>query len=279
MKDNTGLLKGIFRVFQYFLCLVITVITVYPFLFIVMTSFKTQKEYFGSAWGIPSSFCLDNFRLVLTGDFLRYFLNSIIVCVSAVFLVVVCSTMVSFAISKLRFKGAGLLFAVIMVGMMIPVHTTLIPIYVISKDLDIYNHLIALIGPYVSFSIPISTVIITQFFMDIPHEIEEAAIIDGCGPFSLYGRVIMPLAKPAVSTVVIYDILHTWNEFIYAMTLVDSKERMTLPVGLKNFYGEAAVNIPAIMCAVFISSLPVIIAYFSAQEQISNGLTQGAVKG
>ena len=265
--------------FQYFLCLVITVITVYPFLFIVMTSFKTQKEYFGSAWGIPSSFCLDNFRLVLTGDFLRYFLNSIIVCVSAVFLVVVCSTMVSFAISKLRFKGAGLLFAVIMVGMMIPVHTTLIPIYVISKDLDIYNHLIALIGPYVSFSIPISTVIITQFFRDIPHEIEEAAIIDGCGPFSLYGRVIMPLAKPAVSTGVIYDILHTWNEFIYAMTLVDSKERMTLPVGLKNFYGEAAVNIPAIMCAVFISSLPVIIAYFSAQEQISNGLTQGAVKG
>ena len=255
MKDNTGLLKGIFRVFQYFLCLFITVITVYPFLFIVMTSFKTQKEYFGSAWGIPSSFCLDNFRLVLTGDFLRYFLNSIIVCVSAVFLVVVCSTMVSFAISKL------------------------IPIYVISKDLDIYNHLIALIGPYVSFSIPISTVIITQFFRDIPHEIEEAAIIDGCGPFSLYGRVIMPLAKPAVSTVVIYDILHTWNEFIYAMTLVDSKERMTLPVGLKNFYGEAAVNIPAIMCAVFISSLPVIIAYFSAQEQISNGLTQGAVKG
>ena len=250
MKDNTGLLKGIFRVFQYFLCLVITVITVYPFLFIVMTSFKTQKEYFGSAWGIPSSFCLDNFRLVLTGDFLRYFLNSIIVCVSAVFLVVVCSTMVSFAISKLRFKGAGLLFAVIMVGMMIPVHTTLIPIYVISKDLDIYNHLIALIGPYVSFSIPISTVIITQFFRDIPHEIEEAAIIDGCGPFSLYGRVIMPLAKPAVSTVVIYDILHTWNEFIYAMTLVDSKERMTLPVGLKNFYGEAAVNIPAIMCEI-----------------------------
>ena len=171
MKDNTGLLKGIFRVFQYFLCLVITVITVYPFLFIVMTSFKTQKEYFGSAWGIPSSFCLDNFRLVLTGDFLRYFLNSIIVCVSAVFLVVVCSTMVSFAISKLRFKGAGLLFAVIMVGMMIPVHTTLIPIYVISKDLDIYNHLIALIGPYVSFSIPISTVIITQFFRDIPNDI------------------------------------------------------------------------------------------------------------
>ena len=274
MNGNAGLLKGIFRVFQYFLCLAITVATVYPFIFIVMTSFKTQKEYFGSAWGLPASFCLDNFKLVLTGDFLRYFLNSIIVC-----LVVICSTMVSFAISKLRFKGAELLFAVIMIGMMIPVHTTLIPIYVISKDLNIYNHLIALIGPYVSFSIPISTVIITQFFRDIPHEIEEAAIIDGCGPFSLYGRIIMPLAKPAVSTVIIYDILHTWNEFIYAMTLVDSKDRMTLPVGLKNFYGEAAVNIPAIMCAVFISSLPVIIAYFSAQEQISNGLTQGAVKG
>ena len=149
----------------------------------------------------------------------------------------------------------------------------------IAKDLNIDNHLIALIGPYVSFSSPSSTVIITQFFRDMPHEIEEAAIIDGCGSFSLYGRIIMPLAKPAVSTVVIYDILHTWNEFIYAMTLVDSKNRMTLPVGLKNFYGEAAVNIPAIMCDVFISSLPVIIAYFSAQEQISTGLTKGAVKG
>lgn len=105
MNGNAGLLKGIFRVFQYFLCLAITVVTVYPFIFIVMTSFKTQKEYFGSAWGLPASFCLDNFKLVLTGDFLRYFLNSIIVCVSAVCLVVICSTMVSFAISKLRFKG------------------------------------------------------------------------------------------------------------------------------------------------------------------------------
>lgn len=113
--------------------------------------------------GNPVLFLPGQFQAGPYRRFLRYFLNSIIVCVSAVFLVVVCSTMVSFAISKLRFKGAGLLFAVIMVGMMIPVHTTLIPIYVISKDLDIYNHLIALIGPYVSFSIPISTVIITQF--------------------------------------------------------------------------------------------------------------------
>ena len=279
MNPRTTFLNGIVKTFQYLLCAIITIITVTPFILILGNSFKSQKEYFRNPWGLPQGLNFDNFVMVFKKNFLIYFSNSLIVCISAVFIIILCSTMVSFAITKLRFKGANLLFGVIMVGMMIPVHTTLIPIYVMSKDLGLYNQLFALIGPYVSFSIPVSTIIISQFFQNVPHEIEEAATIDGCGDFRMYGQIIMPLAKPAISTVIIYDMLHTWNEFIYAMTLVDSKTKKTLPVGLKDFYGEEAINIPAIMCAVLVSSLPVIIAYFSAQEQVINGLTSGAVKG
>lgn len=279
MKPKPSLMRIILRFFQYITCAIITLVTGFPFLLILVTAFKPQKEYFKSPWALPKSLYLENFVRVFQKEFLMYFVNSLIVCISAVLLIIVCSTMVSYAITKLRFKGANLLFGVIMVGMMIPVHTTLIPIYVMSKELGIYNQLYALIGPYVSFSIPISTIIISQFFREVPYEIEEAAIIDGCGAFRMYGQIIMPLAKPAIATVVIYDMLHTWNEFIYAMTLVDSISKKTLPVGLKDFYGIEAVNIPAIMCAVLISSLPVIIAYFSAQEQVINGLTSGAVKG
>lgn len=279
MKPKLTPGRVILRIFQYLLCAIITIITAFPFVLILMTSFKTQAEYFKSPWSPPTAPTLENFQAVVQTDFLVYFLNSIIVCVSAVLLIVICSTMASFAVTKLRFRGANFIFGIIMVGMMIPIHTTLIPIYVMSKDLGIYNQLISLVGPYVSFSIPVSTIIISQFFREIPHEIEESATIDGCGTFRMYGQIIMPLAKPAISTIIIYDLLHTWNEFTYAMTLIDSKEKKTLPVGLKDFYGENAVNIPSVMCAVLCGSLPVIVAYFCAQEQVINGLTSGAVKG
>ncbi len=278
-KKHVSPFRHLLNCLAYLCCLVITVITGFPFIMILLTSFKTQKAYFKSPWSFPTSFYLGNFLDVFRKNFPRYFLNSIFVTAMAVLLIVICSTMVSYAITKLKFRGATLVFGVIMIGMMIPIHTTLIPIYVMSKELGLYNTLPALIGPYVSFQLPVSTIIMCQFFREIPHEIEEAAIVDGCGDFGMYGRIILPLSKPAISTIVIYSLLHTWNEFTYAMTLIDTASKKTLPVGLKDFYGDNAVNIPAIMCAVLISSLPVIIAYFAAQEKVVGGLTSGAIKG
>ena len=134
-------------------------------------------------------------------------------------------------------------------------------------------------GPYVSYNIPIAVFILTQFFQEIPKELEEAAIIDGCSIVGTFKNIILPLSGPAISTIVVYTFLNIWNEFINANVLITSSANKTLPLGIRGFYGMQSVNIPAVLTAILVGSLPVILLYFFAQEKVVNGLTQGAVKG
>jgi raffinose/stachyose/melibiose transport system permease protein len=163
--------------------------------------------------------------------------------------------------------------------MMIPVHTTLIPTFTLLSSIGLTDSLVGLLGPYVSYNIPISVFILTQFFKEIPIELEEAAIIDGCGRIKAFIKIILPLSGPALATVVVYSSLSIWNEFINANVLITSSANKTLPLGIREFYGFMTIDIPAVLTAILVGSLPVILIYFLAQEKVVNGLTQGAVKG
>jgi raffinose/stachyose/melibiose transport system permease protein len=162
---------------------------------------------------------------------------------------------------------------------MIPVHTTLIPIYVLINRLGIFDTLPGLIGPYTSFSLPVAIFIMTGFFKEVPRELEEAALMDGCSHFSIFRRIMFPLSTPAIATAGIYNFLNTWNEFIYALVLINSPSKKTLPLGIREFYGAESVNIPGVITAILVGALPVLIFYFLAQERVINGLVSGAVKG
>lgn len=263
----------------YSSCLVILVLTGFPFIFLLINSFKDMPEYLVNIWSPPSKIFLGNYQKVFKPDFLRYFINSAFVSAVSVSLIVLVSSMISFAFAKMKFRGSNLLYFVIIAGMMIPVHTTLIPTFTLLSSLKLNDSLLGLCGPYISYNIPISVFILTQFFKEIPKEIEDAAVIDGCTTIGVFQKIVLPLSGAGLSTVVVYTFLNIWNEFINANVLINTTAKKTLPLGIREFYGFQTVNIPAILTAILVGSLPVILLYFFAQEKVVNGLTQGAVKG
>lgn len=252
----------------------------FPFVLTLMMSFKSQAEYMsGNYWNLPHKLFFGNYRKVLLSQFNLYFLNSTIVSVTAVFLTSLIASLASYAFAKIKFRFSKVLLLLFMVGMMIPVHTTLIPIYQMTRTLRLTDNLVGLIGPYVSFGLPIAIYIMTSFFKEVSDSIQESAVIDGASPLRIYWSIMLPISTPAISTVAIYNFLTYWNEFIYSLTLINTNIKKTLPLGMREFYGAETVNIPAVLTAILVGSLPVILFYMFAQDRVINGLSAGAVKG
>lgn len=266
-------------IWLYPIALFFLLVAGYPYLYMIATSLKTQEEFFQHSQSLIGSFTLDNYRLVFQLGIGRYFLNSLLISAVSVALVILLAAMVSFCLSRVEFRFSRPLYFLFLAGMMIPVHTTLIPVYILSKDLGLYDSLWALAGPYIAFSLPISVIIMTQFIRDIPRELDEAAVVDGAGRTRLFFSIIFPLLAPATATVGIYNFIHIWNEFVFGLVLITTPRKMTLPLGLREFYGEFSVNVPGIMAALTLGTLPLLIAYFISQEKVVRGIAAGAVKG
>ncbi|WP_370677775.1 carbohydrate ABC transporter permease [Pleomorphomonas sp. PLEO] len=255
-------------------------VTTVPFLFMVMTTFKTQEEsYSSSVWALPESLNFVNYRDVLAGPFLAYLKNSVMVVVISVILIVVISAMAAYAFARIRFRFNEALFGLIVAGMIVPIHITLVPIYLMTRDMGLYDSPFALVGPYVATSLPISVFILTEFMRQIPKELEEAARLDGCGPFTIFFKIFFPLSGPGLSTIAIYNAIMLWNEFIFAYVLTSSTSTRTLPLAIWDFQGQYSSNIPAILAVVTLTSLPLVVAYAFGQEKIVKGMMAGSVKG
>lgn len=255
-------------------------ISFYPFVFMVNTSLKGRMEFLiKPVWAFPEKFLYTNYLRVIEGGFFRFFFNSVSVSVISVGLIIVVSSLASYMISRVRFRLSNFLYGMFVAGMMIPIHITLIPVYNLTRALGIYDSLAALVGPYVAFSLPISVFVLVGFMRDIPLELEEAAIMDGASRFQIYAKVVMPLSKPALSTVAIYSFIMLWNEFIYALVLLTSKKNWNLTMGLWNFQGQYSIDIPLIMATLTLAALPLILIYIFLQEQVIKGMTTGAIKG
>jgi raffinose/stachyose/melibiose transport system permease protein len=255
-------------------------VTTLPFFFVVMTSLKTQEETFThSVWALPEQFNLVNYLEVLQGGFWIYLRNSLFVVALSILLILTIGAMAAYALARLRFRLNKPLFALIVAGMIVPIHITLIPIYLMTRNLGLYDTPFALIGPYVATSLPISIFILTEFMRQIPRELEEAAKLDGCGPFAIFWKVFLPLSGPGLSTVAIYNGISLWNEFIFAYVLISTPAYRTLPLAVWDFQGQYTSNIPAILSVVTLTSLPLIVAYAFGQERIVKGMMAGALKG
>jgi raffinose/stachyose/melibiose transport system permease protein len=264
----------------YFIALCFLVLFGFPLVITLMMSFKSQAEYMaGNYWGFPQKIFFGNYQKVLLSRFNIYFVNSALVSLASVLITVITASMAGYVFSKMRFRFSGALLLLFVVGMMIPVHTTLIPIYQMTRTLRLTDNLLGLIGPYVSFGLPVAVYVLTSFLKQISKSIQESAVIDGASHFRIFWNIMMPMSTPAVSTVAIINFLYFWNEFIFALTLINSSSKKTLPLGMREFYGAETVNIPAVLTAILIGSLPVIIFYMLAQERVINGLSAGAVKG
>jgi raffinose/stachyose/melibiose transport system permease protein len=251
-----------------------------PFYFMVQSGFKSQFEMLSAPfWALPKTWSFENYRTVLAGSFTHSLFNSLFVVSISVLLILTTASMAAYVFARIEFRFSRPLFAIVVAGLVIPVHVTLIPVYLLTTRLGIYDTLWALIGPYVAFNLPISVFVLTEFMREIPRELEEAARMDGAGPVTIFWRVVLPLSRPGLATVGIYNAVALWNEFVFAYVLTSSPARRTLPLAIWDYQGQYSANIPLIMAVLSLSALPLILIYIVAQERVTGGMLAGALKG
>ena len=256
------------------------IITAIPFIFMLLAGFKQQFEMLmGSVFDLPKTLYLKNFMDVFKGNIFIYFKNSVIVLVVSLTILLTLSACASYPLSRFKFKFNKPIYAIIVACMSVPVHVTLLPIFLMTNKMGMYDSIWALIGPYVAFNLPISVFILVTFMQAIPKELEEAAEIDGCNKYRIFVNVMLPLVKPGLATLAIYNGVSIWNEFSFALTLTQSLPNRTLPLAIWEYQGQYTMNVPMIMSVLAISMLPMIIAFVFGQDKLIKGMMAGAVKG
>ena len=255
------------------------VIAFFPILYMFMTSLRPQADFFTDVpWLPPTHPTLGNYTNVLQNDFGLYFANSVFVTVISVFLIVAVSLFAAYAITKIRNRFTRALFSVFLLGLAIPLQATIIPIYALITDLHLYDTLFALILPSVAFGIPLSVLVLVTYIRDIPKELHESMLLDGAGHFRILRSLVLPLSRPALITVIIYETIQVWNGFLFPLVLTQSPGVRVLPLALWNFQGQFTLNVPAILAAVFLSATPIILLYIFGRRQLLGGLMAGFSK-
>lgn len=257
-------------------------IILYPFLFVLFSSVKINNQDIASnPFGLPQSITFDNYvNAWVNAKISTYFFNSLYIGVLSAVLSILFAAMMAFAVTRMRFsKISAVVFQVVLLGMLIPNNSLLLPIYGIMRKLDILDTHMALILPYVANAIPFSVIILAAFMRSLPGEIEEAAVIDGLGSADMFARVIIPLTVPAIVTVFIINFLGNWNEFLLANYFLSDENLRTLPVGMVGFRDAYNTNYAQMSAGIVFSVLPVMIIYAILQEKIIEGVTAGSVKG
>ena len=248
----------------------------YPIYYMLMTSLRTQSGFLnGSLWLPPSSPTFENYTSVINSGIGLYFVNSFFVMVITVALIVFVSFLAAYAIARIRSRFVQTVFNIFLLGLAIPLQAAIIPIYVLIVRMGLYDTLFALVPPQVAFGIPLTVLILVNFIRDIPNELYDSMVLDGGGHVRLLRSLVFPLSRPAVITVVIYNALMVWNNFLFPLILTQSSNVQTLPLALQQFQGQFGTDVPGLMAAVFLSTLPIIFLYIVARRQLLGGLTAG----
>lgn len=253
------------------------VIVLIPLYWIVVTSFKDQSAYFTqNPFALPTDPTVANYQLVIKSEFPRYFLNSVIVTAGTILPAVAISFMAAYAIVR----GAGGRFlagvnGLFLMGLAIPLQATIIPVYLLIIRMQLYDSLLAIILPSIAFSIPLSVLVLTNFIRDVPKELFESMRVDGATEWGMLRTLALPLTRPALVTVSIYNGLAVWNGFLLPLILTQSPDKRTLPLALWTFQGQYSVNVPAVLASVVLTTLPIVILYALGRRQLLSGLTAG----
>lgn len=283
MRDNTFykrlsyVKKGLFA----FVIILFLLVQVYPVIWVFMASLKPTVELSSTPFSLPSSPTLENFmKVIKEGKIWSYMLNSIKVTGGSLILIMALSSMAGYAISKFACKMNNVLYSFFTFGIMIPVQITLIPLFIFYSRMDILNTSFSLILPQVGFALPLSIMMFVSFFTFVPNELIEASTIDGCTPYGIFFKIILPLAKNTFVTIAsMYSIL-IWNDFIFANTFISSDDAKTVAMGLKDYVGAFGnVDWGLTFAAITISILPPMIVYFALNKHVTAGMSAGAVKG
>lgn len=261
--------------------IVIAFIQVYPLFWLFEFSLKDNSEIFGgNIAGLPKHWRFENYATAFfNANVMKYFFNSVLVTGITIVVTLIISAMSAYAISRMIWKGREITLKIILMGMMVPIHAALLPLFIILSKTHLLNSYASLIIPYIAFGLPMAIYLFTSFMESLPKEMEEAAAIDGCGIYRMFMLIIFPLIRPAVATVSIFTFISSWNELKFAVTFINKAEYKTLTVGIMSMVGAYTTKWGEIGAGLMIATIPTVIMYLLLSEQVQKSLVAGAVKG
>lgn len=266
-------------VIQYIFLIAMAAMFVTPLLFTLISSLKDNREIFASPFALPETYRFENYIIAWKeANMSQYFLNSVFISVATVVILGIVASMAAFIIARFNFKTNKFIMIFFMIGMMIPMHTILVPITYMIGTFNLKNNLFVLVLLYVGFSIPFSVMVLTNFMRGINQSLEEAAIIDGANYFQIYRHVALPLTIPAISTISIFNFLSAWNNVLFPLLFINDKKLKPISLGLLNFNGERGSQYGPLMAAIAITVFIPLVIYLLFQEKVESGLAAGAVK-
>ena len=256
-------------------------ISLFPLYWLFTFSLKDNAEIFGgNIAGLPNNWLFTNYESALIGGKVGvYLLNSLIVTAATIAITCLFSVMASYAMTRMKWRGQRAMLRFFQLGLMIPIHAALLPLFVVLSRMKLLSSHLALILPYAGFALPMGIMIVTGFVDGIPPELEEAGCIDGASIYQIFFRIIMPILMPAVSTVMIFTFLQAWNELLFAQTFISKDAIKTLTVGIQGMYGQYQTDWGPIGAALVVATLPTLIIYICMSGQVQKSLAAGAVKG
>ncbi|MBD8497810.1 carbohydrate ABC transporter permease [Paenibacillus arenosi] len=255
-------------------------VTLYPLFWMFMSAFKSNADFFANPFSLPQTWNWSNFvRAWEVSGMGKATMNSLFVTFVSLVLTLFFGALTAYIISRFEFRGRGILYSLLLLGLLIPIHSTLVPLFSMMNMMGIFDTHAALILPYTAFELPIAVFIITAYLANIPKEMEEAALVDGAGYTGIFLRLILPITLPALSTVAILGFLRFWNDFAFALVFINDPSLKTLPLSLSVFADGFTTDYSLTMAALSMASLPTIIVYLMFQEQVMKGMAAGSVKG
>jgi raffinose/stachyose/melibiose transport system permease protein len=247
-----------------------------PLIIMVIDSLRPNRDVLSHPLALPATLDFSSYATAWTqASFATYARNSVVVTVGAVALDVLVSLPAAYVLGRYQFRGSGTLIAFFLAGLMLPIRLGIVPIFYLLGSLGLTDSRLGLVLIYAAGGIPFSIFILSAFFRTLPRELEEAARIDGAGDFRIFARVMVPLVKPAIATVVVFRFVPLWNDFFFPLVLLRTTDRYTLPVGLTQFFGEFQTNWSALFAGLVIATVPLIVLFLLATKQIVQGLTAG----
>jgi len=272
--------KYLLGILKYFTLFLVVMIIIMPIVMIIFGALKTRGEFMTRPYTLPIPPNWENYAKVLKMPvFWSMLRNSLLIMLATTTGVVIICSLTAFVFSHMKFRGQNLLFNFFTLGLMFPASIAILPVYLIVRQIGLTNNLWGVILIQTSFQLSISIIILRNFFMTLPSELQDAAYIDGCSTFGFFWRILLPLSRPALAAVAALTGIVSWNDLLVPLVLLDKEKLWTLPLGTMQFQGKYGTNLALIAAFITLSAVPTVIFYLFAERHIISGLTAGAIKG
>ena len=264
----------------HILMIIWSFVALFPMWFLIINTFKVKKEIYTNFFGLPKKWTLENYQaLMQNSDFFAYFRNSFLVVVVSLFMILLLGSLCAFALAHWRTKTSRAVYFFFVIGMMLPIKIATIRLLQIMKALNTLNTLYSLFPVYIAMGLPTAVFILTEFIQGLPGELYEAGYIDGAGRFRIWYQIVVPLIKPALATVAIYNLVPIWNDLWFPLIFITKESSKTVLLAVTRLQGQYTTDWPKVLTILTLSALPVILLYLTMSQSFIKGLTAGAVKG